>query len=524
MQGNAIPVNGSAYPLQTHVDYRIEARELPWNTMYDLLRLMYKSNGVYEDLRRARVLVGGDLPLMKSIRNPIQTVVRFWGSKLFPRPLEIVAKNQRIIEPIQQVHTWSNWKSKSVTSARWTSLFGESFIHVCVNPEKGRVYFKWYEPCYVTKYEEDERGNIQWIRLDIPRCEEDENGLEKKYTFTEVWDGYEQEYRCWETEGENVFVKKLADLKEPKERVPFEQFGYDFVPFVRFPFDDIGDERAIGAVQLALEAIFEGDISATNLHAMIFQDAEGAWVATAAGTDKDGRPLPAWRANTATTTTDQNGTVRQTSAGQVDDTKIVVGKRPFFRLQAGYDLKSVVPDIDYDAALAVLKDHDEQLEKIMPALLYSRVSQLKSGELSGRALRYLLSPVVDEVMEKRDVNLDKLAQANAMALTLGQVNGIKGFTDVGTFDDGDFEHTFKHVDVIPLSQPEIAEGARAKGQALQAYDSAGYPLAAALEDLGVPEDKIEEIVAMAEKEAEESARRTQEFTGEDDDEEEGQEA
>lgn len=548
LSGSLVVSQGSAYPIREHVDFRIEPRELPYRTMYGLLKLMYSSTGAYDDLRRARVIIGGELPMMKSIRNPVSTVTRLWGSKLYPKPLDIVTDNERIVDPIKQVHKWSNWKAKSVTTARWTALYGESFVKVCADAELGRVWFEYFEPCYVTKYVEDSRGFIQWIRLDIPKYDDDDHGGTADVygttpaaqvradgsqpalkTYTEVWSGVDQTYTCWETNGDDGCLKSIKDLGTPKESVALSAFGYDFVPFVRTPFSDMGGERAEGAVQLALEPIWEADLSATNLHSMIYQDAEGAWVATAAGVDRDGRPLPAMRVTPATTRTDPfTGRTVENGAGESAD-KMILGKRSFWRLQSGYDLKSVVPDIDYDAALSVLKDHDETLEKLMPALLYVRVSQLSNSDLSGRAIRYLLSPFIDQVLEIREVALDKLAQQDMMALTLGQVNGITGFGtgEIGTYDAGDFEHTFKHQDVVPLSSLERAEEGRTIGQALQAYDTAGYPLAAALEDLGYPEERIEEIVKLAEKKAEEAAKQQQELfeqqggtTDEEDEEEE----
>src|SRR5678809_679568 len=107
LSGSLVAVNGTAYPLREHVDFKIEPYELPYRSMYGLLKLMYSSTGAYDDLRKARVIIGGDLPAMKSIRNPVSTVTRLWGSKLYPKPLEIVADNERIVDPIKQVHKLS---------------------------------------------------------------------------------------------------------------------------------------------------------------------------------------------------------------------------------------------------------------------------------------------------------------------------------------------------------------------------------------------------------------------------------
>jgi hypothetical protein len=100
--------------------------------------------------------------------------------------------------------------------------------------------------------------------------------------------------RSWVTEGtlDQVAGQRLSDLGAPTEEELFSAYGIDFCPFVRILFSDAGEKRGIGAIQRALEPIAEADLSATNLHAMVYQDAEGAWVVTANGTLPDGRPLP----------------------------------------------------------------------------------------------------------------------------------------------------------------------------------------------------------------------------------------
>jgi hypothetical protein len=104
--------------------------------------------------------------------------------------------------------------------------------------------------------------------------------------------------------------------------------------------------------------------------------------------------------------------------------------------------------------------------------------------------------------------LEKLAQADAMALTLGQVNGIPGFESVGSFDAGDFEHSFTEVDIIAVDDLEEAQADLARGQAAQAYVNAGLPLSVVLTDvLKKTEDDAAKILDQATQEAEQAAQR-----------------
>lgn len=479
--------NGSAYPYDTHVRTRTEPNELPQAELYRVLRLMYLSNGLYDDLSRANVALGRASAHVKAIRNPVPPVINFWGAKLWPNPLTIMTEAPAIVDPIEQVWRWSNWRAKQPMFARWTALYGEAFVKVRADAERGRVWFEYLEPQYVTDFEEDARGFLTWIRIDVPKTTEDAAGMLQRRTHTEVWSTDEQSYRRWESDGD-VSRSTIRDLGPPDEIADLSAFGIDFVPFVRTPFSEMGDKRGIGAVQLSIEAIVEADLSATNLHAMLYQDADGAWVLRSVGVDGAGRPLPPPIVGQASA---------DGIAGRQSDNTVLVGKRSFWRLPGNQELQSVVADINYDAALAILKDHDEQLERLMPALAYARISELSGSDLSGRAIRFKLTPAIDQVEEVRATALEKLAQADAMALTLGKAYGIAGFGDVGDFDAGDFEHGFEERDVIPISDLEERQGDLAAGQAAQAWQAAGLPLAEILQRAGYTEEEATRVVRLA---------------------------
>jgi hypothetical protein len=504
--GAVTSFNGSAYPTGLYTNRNIEPQELPASEMYRLLKTLYLGNGAYDTLAYGGMAVGRATPQLKAIRSPIVPVVQWFSQKTYPKPLELVTEHPAIEEPLAQVWKWSNWRAKSSMVAGWAALYGEQWIKVQADPLRGRVWFEYLEPCYVTDFEEDAQGFCQYVRVDIPKCDEDAPGGRRIYTHTEEWSTETQTYRRWETDGD-ACGKKISDLGTPAEEEPFRAFGIDFTPFVRTVFSDIGEKRGVGAVQLALEAIFEADLSATNLHAMLYQDADGAWVATAAGADAQGRPIPPMAVANAAPTYDAAGRQTQNGTGSQSDGSISVGKRSFWRLPGGYDLKSVVADINYAAALAILKDHDEHLERLMPALAYSRISLL-TGDISGRAIRYRMSAAIDQVLDVRATALEKLAQADAMGLTLGQVNGIPGFEGVGDFDRGDFEHTFKDVAVIEVDALEEAQADLARGQAAMAYGNAGLPLSVVLTDvLRKTEQESTDILDAATAEAEAAAQR-----------------
>jgi hypothetical protein len=505
--------NGSAFPYRQHVATRLDPVELPPAALYAVLRLFDLSNGVYDDLASASVTIGRATPTVKAIRNPVPAVCNAWEAKLWPEPLAIVTENTTITDPLEMVWRWSNWRASRPKVARWTALYGEAWIKVQADQRLGRVWFEYLEPAYV-----------RFVRVDIPKAEETDTGW-KQTVLTEVWDAGAQIQRTWVTEGtlDQVAGRRLKDLGAPSEETPFSAYGIDFVPFVRIPFSDSGESRGIGAIQRALEPIAEADLSATNLHAMVYQDAEGAWVVKANGTLPDGRPIPPMQVANAAPTFDALGRQTGNGTGLQSDGTVDVGKRSFWRLPGGYELQSVVPDINYLGALAVLQDHDTALERLLPALAYARISEMGGADLSGRAIRFKLTPFIDQVTGVRATALEKLEQADMMALTLGKVNAIPGFQGIGDFESGAFAHDFEDRDIIPLSDLEHAESEQMRATAYGAWRTAGLPDVEALQRVGYSKADAARIARLATKESEQALERQQTLmaeqgdTGEEDD-------
>jgi hypothetical protein len=500
----AATANGTMYPYARNLGAnlsRIDNTELPAADLYRLLRAFELNNGLYQDIARSLTTVGRSTPELRAIRNPVPAVIDFWGAKLWPDPLEVEADRAGIADPIEQVWAWSNWRKNKRTFARYLALFGEAYTKTVATPERGRVYFEVISPEHVTDFAVDERDYLTMIRLDVPEVEKDRTGT-RRYTHTEVWSKDRGDFRVWRTEGD-ACNRDVDDLGEPTDAGTLDALGIDFVPFTRTVFRDIGEPRGIGAVQLALEAIVEADLSATNLHSMVYQDAEGIWVLKSTGTDAAGRPLPP--PVVASNGAGANGT------GRESDGTVQVGKRSLWRLPGNSDMQSTVPEINYEAALSILKDHDEHLERLMPALAYARVSRLSGSDLSGRAIRYLLTPAIDQVTEVRANAVASLVQANQHALTMGKAAGIPEFRMLGSFEAGDFEHTIKDQQVIVVDDYEAAQADAQEAQAFQTWTSAGLPLSEALLRAGYNARDAARIVRLAESEAEAAMERQQEL-------------
>jgi hypothetical protein len=453
-------------PIRPNAPYRLPIQQMPPREMYAILRAYYESTGLYDALAVALNQQGVWRESLKGLRNPAFRAVEFYPATLWPGPLgEAFALEgdnaERLRAPIETVWRWSNWAAKKQVFARHLALFGDAFLKVATTDSdtaaERRVSFQLIEPEHVTDLELDERGYIRYVRLDVPRATRGDDGKVVTSTHTEAWDRDTQVYRRWEHK--KPVTESLDRLGDPAEVRAFAEFGITFIPIVHAPFRDVGQDRGVGCFTLALDKIDEANRQATRLHQMLFRNNRNTWALGAGGMDASGRPLPPPRVNSGGTDND-------------DDATITIGDDTFIRLPGNASLQSLVPQLQYEAALKILQDHMRELRQDIPELAYYEVTE--RSDLSGRALRLMLGPALQRAAEARGNAQAALVRADQMALTLGAQAGL--FTDLGgTYESGAFEHGFAERDVLPVDPLDKAEQARAEGQAAQAWTAAGFP-------------------------------------------------
>ncbi|PKN85435.1 MAG: hypothetical protein CVU46_11020 [Chloroflexi bacterium HGW-Chloroflexi-8] len=415
---------------------------------YSALEFYYHNNGVYALLQQDLIAEGLWTEGMSGLRNPAHRTVEFYVSKLWPgalpKALPIVAKNTKIIEPIEQIWKWSNFGSMKQVFSRWFSLFGDGFIKVASrNGSDGKasqVYFQNIKPTHVTELKLDDRNYVTKIRIDIPQIKTD-NGKITNYYHTEIWDKNTQLFRVWESEkGPGTSENRLGT---PITQKSFTAFGIDFVPIVHAKFQDIGETRGAGCFVHALDKIDEANRMATRLHQLLYRFNDVTWAIRANGMDSSGRPLPAPTLNLGESRTADDQSTIKISTG----TKVA-------RLPGNSELQSLVPDLHYSDALAILDAHMLELERDLPEMAYYRLRE-QGKDLSGIAIRYLLSDAVDKALEARGNAETALIRADEMALSMAQ--GMEIFKNLGNYEAGDFDHIFADREIIPLSEKEKRE-------------------------------------------------------------------
>ena len=447
--------------------------EMPYREVAKLLWSYYLNNGLYDELRLAGYFL--DEPNLKAIRNPAGRVVKFYADVIWPGrlpnalPLDLEATaNKQLREPLEELWKWSNWQARKQVLVRWTAVLGESYIRVAQPAERMRVYLQTLRPEYVTAHEDDEQGNIVYIRVDIPRSRRVSDDKVEFYLHTEVWSKAEGDCRIWE-HGRTAETP-VAQLGTPKASYDLNAtWGIDFIPWVRAVHMDIGEERGVGAYLLHLERIDEANRLATRLHQMLFRHNAPTWALRANMVDSaTGRPLPPPR---LATTTNSDG-----------DEVVDLSGEKFIKLPGNASLETLIPNINYSDHLAVLNAHLAELKNDLPELRYYDLPEL--GEMSGRAIRLLMGPAITSAQEVRGNLEDALVRAQKMALTIGQNTGI--WSGLGSYDDGDLEHGFQERAIIPADRYEDAE-------IIKAEKDAGIPLFTSLRKSGATEKEMAQV-------------------------------
>lgn len=418
--------------------------ELTYAQACEMLEAYYLNNDLYRAVSLALREAGYWGEAMRELRNPTYAAVEFYVMTLWPGPLPdalpLTTENAALREPIERIWKWSNWGTKKQFAVRQFALTGDLFLRVATSgePDVDRVYIQAKKSKYVTDFEEDERGNIVWLRYDVPKIETQPDGTQHQYTHTEVWDT--EECRIWKNELDETV--ELDRLGTPDQTLTMQELGIDFVPWVRAPFQDIGDANGLPLIWPVLSKIDEVNRKATRLAQLMFRYNKAFWALKANQVDQQGRPLPAPQ-------------LKQRGLARDDSDALDLKDDDIFRLPGNASLEAMVPSLNYGEYLNLIKTDLDEIKRDLPELQWYEL--LTTGNPSGRALAYQMAPAINKVIETRGNAESALVKAQMMALTMGQNAGL---WQVGSYDDGALEHSFAKRDVLPLSEADRADVAK----------------------------------------------------------------
>jgi len=451
---------------------------------YAVLRAYYQQNQLYQALGRALYEAGIWNPAMRNLRGPAFRIVEahvahLWPGDL-PAALPIVTENARLLDPIHQVWRWSNWAANKQVFARSLAMLGDVFVKV-VRPQDangqaaGRVYFQLLDPAHVTDFDTDERGNLTYARIEVPQRRRVGDKTEG-YLHVEIWSKADQTYRRWEVDELRRELLDAERMPPPDEEIPLARMGIDFVPIVACQFMNVGEDRGVSAYLLQLDKIDAVNQDATRLAQMLFRHNKATWALHGIGNDAAGRPL----VPPAVPTSGTNTAGREIVSMEDDE---------LYRLPGTAQLTPLVPNLQYEAHRMFNNDGLLDLQRDCPAMAWATVMEL-GGELSGRALKYKLAPFESQVREVRGNAEDALARLDAMALTIGSAAPAL-FGEIGSFDQGDYEHAFEPREVIPVSEYEDAQADQLKADAAGKKLTAGWSQRGVWREAGLSDTDIE---------------------------------
>lgn len=491
-------------------------------------RAYYDSDDLYDRVQTALEEKAGSTARLLPLRNPARQVVEFHVNHLFPgmlkdcmkivipdrssvandpasangsRPtiptIDGIAREDALTDAIEQIHEWSNLAAKKQPAVRAFARDGELYIKIVEHPDRDQVYWQFIDTADVVDFDEDERGFLTWIRIDIIKYKRDKEGKQKPYTITEVWSKEDNSLSVYEHDKD--WGADLSHLGVQPTVTPLmsddpdtESFGIDFIPIVRAPFIEVfGKKEGQAAIDGAFDKIDEANRFATRVHRLIASEHGGKWVLRANMVDSTGRPMPAPKVETNA------------------DGELEVGGNKIFRLPGMSELQSLVPDIDYAGALALLKDHLRDMEDDLPEMAYKRLRE--QGEMSGVAMRILLGDAIARGEEAQANLAAAFIRANQMSLTIAQRAGIVGFeeTSIGNFENGDFDHQLDLPPIIPIPVSEQAT-------TFQSLTSGQMPIVPAMRIAGFDEEDIEDVAleqaAAEQRKAESFAQATLQAT------------
>lgn len=420
-----------------------------------LLFDLYVEANAYRDLRRLliHVPVPPDYASLRFLENPAAQAVEFHVIHVFPGalaealPLDL-PEDDPLAEATARVLGWSNFGAAKDILVGEQALYGESWLRASVDEDSARISVR--HPEEITKWKEDDRRNVVYLRLDVevPDAEEDERW------HTEIWDKEEGTYRSWRSAQGWRFGEDL--LGTPREDLLLTDMGIDFVPFVRAPFGRVRPNvRAAGVFEHALEPIDQNNRDATGLRDVWRDNAEGVWAMrrneAGMGPVNDPRPDPI-------------------EDGAEPEEQDAHGKR-LVRLPGLTSLESLIPNVDYPSGLAILADGRRALETTLAELRYFRGRE--GGDPSAAAIRQDQAPAIARAKAARGNAEDALSRALKMCLTMGRSRGLFD-ADPGDYERGDYDRlVFREREIVPESPQERAEREQSEAGIIATYANAG---------------------------------------------------
>ena len=438
------------------IKHKISKHEL-----YEKLEDYYLNNSLFEEVLenfnyrdfQNNEIISNNYKVSRKdgMRNPINRAIEFYASKVISgemNSIKIESDNQSAIDAINQTLVWSNFAGNKQKDIRHLALYGNLFYKAMSTDSK--VWFEEIDGKNVTKFKEDSRGYLTEIRIDTPIY----NELNNLVNRVEYWNKKENVWKIWT--GNTTPETPINQLGTPDTMGNISSLGIDFIPIVHVKFHDVGYPEGVSAVYHVFTKVEEANRQATRLHQILFRYGKPTTVISSNAEGTNGEPL---------------------AAPLVDSTDYIAGDTEILALPGKATVSSLIPDIDFSSALAVLQAQISEIENDLPELAYYKLTE---NNVSGKSLKLQMGSAIDRAEECRNNFIAGFTRIVQMCMTLGQFWGL---FSVGSYEKGDLDFSVQFPEMFPMDIQDISN-------VINQLTQAGLALSTALRLAGYSEDFI----------------------------------
>lgn len=361
---------------------------------------------------------------IRGLRTCVNRAVEFHAAKVCSGKPGIVAGSASIERAVRDVLKWSAFEQNKRKWIRQDAKYGNLFLKLIKTDR--RIYIEDIEPSVVTDFEEDGRGNLLWIRIDVPITEDGQDMY-----YTEYWTVDGAYTSVWKHTGNST--TSLQDLGTPTFSTFFSVWGIDFIPIVHVKFIEDSDKWGRGVADHAILKIDDANRQATRVAELMFRYNKGMIGMTSVAMAGDSRPTPP--------PVIENPTKPKNNVTSTDTTDLDV-----ITLPSNVEIKDLSVKLDYVSAINLLKETMSELEQDLPEIRYYA---LKDSQLSGKAIGFLLAGAIDRAEEAQSAFVAAMIKLLSMALTVGKFTKL--FDISGSYENGAFDVSLSFASIQPTS-------------------------------------------------------------------------
>jgi hypothetical protein len=457
---------------------------------YQILWAMYEST-LFRDVHKWARAYRTQYGLYKSVRNiynPTYRLVEFWkmmiwGGFLHDEATEegaipIRTANEDVRTGIKELWDASDWAVYKDIIVGWGTALGDTAIRIVDDTENKEVRIEPIHPATIKEFEYNERGDLIKYELEETRVE-DVNGVETEVTYREVAT----------LEGDLVTYETFVDEKPaPWDDQPQTwSHKYGFIPVVPIQHNDVGMTWGWAEAHPARSKINEIEDLASKLHDYVRKVVDPVWLFNFKKPKNESDMQ--FEGNTATSTR---------PFPEREDMPAIYVPNPNAKAQP-----LVTDMIDIEHTVQALQQLLTELERDFPELQMDIWTV--GGYTTGTAMKTARQRVERKVQQRRPSYDKALIKSHKMALCIGGMRGIEGYSSFSLDDYG--EDTLDHY--IPADRvifevdalEELDKKKKFWDALIDVLSQAPgqIPPKAVLQDFGWSEERIEEYLKLAEE-------------------------